>query len=43
MSYVKFEKLSLKSHAEFNERRVQDRTAEDFGNSRVFGRYLGAG
>jgi Domain of unknown function (DUF5655) len=29
MSYVKFEKLSLKSHTEFNERWVQDRIAED--------------
>ena len=28
MSYVKFEKLSLKSHSEFNERWVQDRIAE---------------
>jgi hypothetical protein len=29
MSYVKFSKLSLKSHPEFNERWVQDRIAED--------------
>lgn len=29
MAYVKFEKLSLKSHTEFNERWVQDRIAED--------------
>jgi hypothetical protein len=29
MSYVKFEKLSLKSHSGFNERWVQDRIAED--------------
>jgi len=29
MSYVKFEKLTLKSHSEFNERWVQDRIAED--------------
>lgn len=29
MSYVKFEKLSIKAHPEFNERWVQDRIAED--------------
>ena len=29
MSYVKFEKLSIKVHPEFNERWVQDRIAED--------------
>ena len=29
MSYVKFEKLNLKTHSEFNERWVQDRIAED--------------
>lgn len=29
MSYVKFEKLNLKTHPEFNERWVQDRIAED--------------
>lgn len=29
MSYVKFEKLNLKTHLEFNERWVQDRIAED--------------
>ena len=29
MSYVKFEKLNLKTHPEFNEHWVQDRIAED--------------
>ena len=29
MDYVKFEKISLKNHPEFNEQWVQDRIAED--------------